>query len=45
MRCPACTSSRLTAIQIRLAPDEDEPPALAARVRQLRQERLALDQV
>jgi hypothetical protein len=23
MRCPACTSSRLTAIQIRLAPDED----------------------
>jgi hypothetical protein len=25
-------------------PDEDEPPALAARIRQLRQERLALDQ-
>jgi hypothetical protein len=23
MGCPACTSTRLTAIQIRLAPDED----------------------
>jgi RNase P subunit RPR2 len=23
MTCPACTSNRLTAIQIRLAPDED----------------------
>ena len=23
MSCPSCTSSRLTAIQIRLAPDED----------------------
>jgi hypothetical protein len=23
MRCPACTSTRLTSIQIRLAPDED----------------------
>jgi RNase P subunit RPR2 len=23
MHCPACTSTRLTSIQIRLAPDED----------------------
>ena len=29
MRCPACTSSRLRAIQIRLAPDEDHTFASA----------------
>jgi hypothetical protein len=28
MSCPSCTSTRLTAIQIRLAPDEDHTFAL-----------------
>ena len=33
MSCPSCTSSRLTAIQIRLAPDEDHTLRLLPGVR------------